>query len=225
MAEKRDYALLLRRIPYSETSFICHFLTSEQGRIALMVRGARRAKSPFRAPLAPLYPLVITWRPGRTGMGTLVDIQRGKALLSELKSFAGLELLSIASELFKEGDPHGYVEVVQAISLLAQRHENEASCASIWILLHKAGWLGELSHCWHCAEYVDASQSMVWQSAQLLCENCGSGHSISAGLRRGITGVLEHEHVRLGMQDIQNWRRMIVEVLREHKVRVPDSLM
>ncbi|HKI61379.1 MAG TPA: recombination protein O N-terminal domain-containing protein, partial [Mariprofundaceae bacterium] len=51
MAELNDAALLLRRIPYSETSLVCHFLTENHGRIVLMARGARRAKSAFRASL------------------------------------------------------------------------------------------------------------------------------------------------------------------------------
>jgi len=223
MAENRDHALLLRRIPYSETSLICHFLTSEHGRISLMVKGARRDKSPFRAALAPLYPLSITWRPGRTGMGTLVDIHRAKSLLEENKSLVGLELLSIASGLFQEGDPHGYHELLQAIALLDKRHESEGVCASAWVLLHEAGWIGDLSHCWHCGEDVEAHLSMDWKSSQLLCESCGGGRSVSAGLRRGMHGVLQNDHVRLPVGDAMQWRKMIGLVLREHGVKIPES--
>lgn len=227
MLENHDHALLLRRIPYSETSLICHFVTAEHGRISLMVKGARRAKSPFRAPLAPLYPLTITWRAGRTGMGTLVDIQRGKSLLNESNSLAGLELLSIASGLFQEGDPHGYIELLQALTLLSGRPEEEGSCASAWLLLHEAGWLGDLEHCWHCGEYVGASLEMYWKSSQLLCAECskacGGTRSITAGLRRSVAGVLVYDYIRLAQHDAAQWRYMIALVLREHGVKVPES--
>jgi len=223
MAEIRDYALLLRRIPYSETSFICHFLSAEHGRIALMAKGARRAKSSFRAALAPLHPLHIHWREGRTGMGILVDIQRGKGLVNESKSLVGLELLSIASGLFQEGDPHGYEEVLQALVLLAERDELEGVCASAWGLLHEAGWIGDLSHCWHCGESVAESLHMFWKSTQLLCESCGTGHRISAGLRRSIAAVLQDTHIRLSGDDAKQWRVMVASVLREHGVKVPES--
>jgi len=223
MAENRDHALLLRRIPYSETSLICHFLTAEYGRISLMAKGARRAKSPLRAALAPLHPLSITWREGRTGMGTLIDTHRGSALLDERKSLVGLELLSIASGLFQEGDPHGYRELLQAISLLDKRHESEGVCASAWVLLHEAGWIGDFSHCWHCGEDVEANLAMHWKSSQLLCESCGGGRSISAGLRRGMHGVLQNDHVRLPVGDAIQWRKMIGLVLREHGVKIPES--
>jgi len=223
MAENRDHALLLRRIPYSETSLICHFLTAEYGRISLMARGSRRAKSPLRAALAPLHPLSITWREGRTGMGTLIDAHRGNSLLDERKSLVGLELLSIASGLFQEGDPHGYRDFLQAISLLDKRHESEGICASAWVLLHEAGWIGDLSHCWHCGEDVEAHLPMHWKSSQLLCESCGGGRSVSAGLRRGMHGVLQNDHVRLPVGDAMQWRKMIGLVLREHGVKIPES--
>jgi len=223
MAEIRDHALLLRRIPYSETSLICHFLSPEYGRISLMAKGARRAKSHFRAALAPLYPLSLTWREGRTGMGILTDIQRGSALLDEHQSLAGLELLSMASGLFQEGDPHGYTELLQSIQMLGARHETEGMCASAWLLLHEAGWIGDLSHCWHCGEDIDDATAMHWRSSQLLCQPCGGGNNISAGLRRGMHGVLQGEHVRLSIADAMQWRRMIGLVLREHGVKIPES--
>jgi len=223
MAEIRDHALLLRCIPYSETSFICHFLTPEHGRISLMAKGARRAKSSFRGALASLHPLSITWREGRTGMGTLTDIHRGLPLLNEAKSLAGLELLSMASGLFQEGDPHGYAELLQAITMLGSRHESEGLCAAAWLLLHEAGWIGDLSHCWHCGEDVDGAQAMHWKSSQLLCLSCGGGDNVSAGLRRSMHGVLQHEHVRLSLGDKMQWARMIGLVLREHGVKIPES--
>jgi DNA repair protein RecO len=223
MAEIRDHALLLRRIPFSETSLICHFLTPEHGRISLMAKGARRAKSSFRGALAPLHPLSITWREGRTGMGTLTDIHRGSPWLEERKSLVGLELLSMASGLFQEGDPHGYSELLHAIEILGKRPESEGICASAWVLLHEAGWIGDLSHCWHCGEDVDDTQAMHWKSSQLLCQLCGGGTSISAGLRRGMHGVVDNDHVRLSVGDAMQWRKMIGLVLREHGVKIPES--
>ncbi|MDX8403175.1 MAG: DNA repair protein RecO, partial [Mariprofundaceae bacterium] len=135
MAELKDRALLLRRIPYSDTSLICHFLTEQHGRITLMVRGARRAKSPFRAALAPLYALNISWRPGRTGMGSLVDIDRGEKLLDESLDLAGLELCALASGLFHEGDPHGYEELLESLRLIQHCPIGSALFVAAWKLL------------------------------------------------------------------------------------------
>jgi len=87
----------------------------------------------------------------------------------------------------------------------------------------EAGWIGDLSHCWHCGEDVDDISAMHWKSSQLLCESCGGGRSISAGLRRGMYGVLQHDHVRLSVGDAMQWCKMIGLVLREHAVKIPES--
>ncbi len=221
MAEIRDEALLLRRISYSDTSLICHFLTAQHGRIAVMARGARRPKSAFRATLEPLHDLHITWRPGRTGMGTLTDCQRGNSLLEPALSLHGLELLAIASRLFQEGDPHGFEESKAALKLLGERGQQQGLLAAVWYLLDISGWLGDLSHCWQCGEKVE--QAMRWQHASLTCDSCGNGMPVSAGLRKSISGALSGGYVRFGGADAESWRGMVRSVLAEHGIKATDS--
>lgn len=219
MSELTDDALLLRRIPYSDTSLICHFLTRRNGRIALMARGARRAKSPFRAALAPLYLLRISWRPGRTGMGTLIDLSRGDRLLDEALDLEGLELFSVAAGLFQEGDPHGFDELLRATALMHERHARAGLLAAMWQLLHDSGWVGELGHCWQCGNEAGAGETMAWRTPELICQRCGGGMPVSAGMRKGIEAQFGHGHVRMGESDLSGWQRMIQDVLREHGVR------
>ncbi|MES0372433.1 MAG: DNA repair protein RecO [Mariprofundaceae bacterium] len=223
MAEHKDRALLLRRIPFSDTSLICHFLTEQHGRITLMARGARRAKSPFRAALAPLYLLNISWRPGRTGMGTLVDIDRGERLLDENLSLDGLELCAVASGLFQEGDPHGYEELLQAMHVM-QKTGDSALHGSIWHLLQSSGWVSDFVHCWHCGEPVDESLAMGWQACQLVCDSCGKGMPVSAGMRKGFTAQLIHSNVRLSQRDLSCWQRIIEDVLKQHGLKPLTTL-
>ncbi len=219
MADCSDAALLLRRIPYGDTSLICHFLSEHHGRITLMARGARRARSPFRASLAPLHRLHLHWKSGRSGMGVLVDVQRHERLLSEEKSLAGLELLALVSRLYQEGDPEGYEQTQQSLRLLADRAEREGLNAACWHLLHMAGWIGDLGHCWMCGEPADAGVDMFWRQGQLCCAGCGGGTIIAPGLRRGIEGAMRQANVRLSGRDAADWRQMIGLVLREHGVR------
>jgi len=213
--------MLIRRIPYGDTSLICHFFTGEHGRVALMARGARRPKSGFRASLEPLHTLQISWRSGRTGMGTLVDIHRGQGLLEPSLLLDGLELLAIASRLFQEGDPHGFDETTAALSLLAERGQQQGLLAAVWYMLDVAGWLGNLSHCWQCDRKVE--QAMFWQHGQLVCDSCGKGMRVSAGLRKSIAGVISGGHVRLSMADADTLREMIRMVLQEHGIKATDS--
>ncbi|MDT8375966.1 MAG: DNA repair protein RecO [Mariprofundaceae bacterium] len=223
MAEVRDNALLLRRIPYSDTSLVCHFLTGEHGRIALMARGARRAKSPFRGALEPLYLLNIRWRMGRTGMGTLVDVERGSRLLNEVQDLDGLELCALASGLFQEGDPHGYNELVDVMAVMRDRPADSALYCAVWRLLELSGWVSGFEHCWICGSKVDATHPMVWHENQLACSSCGKGIILSAGTRKGIAAHLHRSNIRLSQQDLSSWRRMIQDVLRQHGVRPLSS--
>jgi DNA repair protein RecO len=224
MAEVEDHALLLRRIPYSDTSLVCHFLTQEHGRVTLMARGARRTKSPFRGALAPLYVLNIRWRMGRTGMGTLVDIERGARLLNEAHDLDGLELCAVASGLFREGDPHGYRELIEVMAVMRDRPADSSLYCAVWRLLELSGWVSNFEHCWICGNKADATGSMVWHEGQFACSSCGKGMTLSAGMRRGISAHLHQTNVRLSQQDLSSWRRMIQDVLRQHGSRPLSSI-
>ncbi len=193
-----------------------------------MARGARRAKSPFRAALAPLYALDISWRPGRTGMGTLVDIDRREKLLDEGLDLDGLELCAVASGLFQEGDPHGYEEVLEAIGMMQHCPTSSALYVAIWKLLSLSGWVGDFGHCWHCGEAVDEAMAMNWHAYQLACHACGKGMVISAGMRKGITAQFIDSdvgsNVRLSKNDLLCWQRMIQDVLKQHGLKAPSII-
>jgi len=224
MAQLTDDALLLRCIPFSESSLICHFLTQEHGRISLMARGARKAKSPFRAALAPLYDVHIHWQTGRTGMGQLHAIQRQQACLEEENTLLGLELLFIAAQLFEDGDRHAYPVVRDALRLFSQREGELGLCVAVWFCLQEAGWLGDLKHCWHCGQAVDGK--MLWYADQLGCLDCLKvGLPVSSGLRKGISSSLQYEHIQLNISDLKAWQRIIVLLLSEHRIKISESFM
>ncbi len=156
-------------------------------------------------------------------MGTLVDIERGERLLDEHLDLDGLELCSVASGLFQEGDPHGYEELLNAIRLVQRRRSGVALFTGVWQLLQLSGWVGDFQHCWQCGKQVDESSMMSWRGSQLSCSACGQGMMVSAGLRKGIAAHLVNDesgaNVRLGQQELSCWQRMIQDVLREHGVR------
>ncbi|MFQ5355383.1 MAG: DNA repair protein RecO [Mariprofundaceae bacterium] len=216
MSAVSDQGMLLRRIAYGETSLIVHVLTSGHGRLSLMARGARRKNSDFRGMLEPLSLLKLSWRTGRTGMGTLTSIERENLLVPETHMYAGLDLNAIASGLFKEGSPDGFDELVFAFQLLKCRPEDSGLLAAAWFLLHKSGWVGDLDQCWSCGK---SDNPMRWSNAQLHCSVCGQGISVSLGLLRGILGHLNSPRVSLPEHDLDTWLAMTQEVLRMHGLR------
>ncbi|MDQ6988081.1 MAG: DNA repair protein RecO [Mariprofundaceae bacterium] len=216
MAELQDSAWLLRRVAYGDTSYIIHFLGRTQGRFTLMARGARRPKSPFRASLEPLHALQLTWRAGRTGMGTLTDVERGEMCMDMSRSFEGLQLCAVAAQLFRDGDPHGFDELQRAFSLLAGRQPDIGLLAGVWQLLSDSGLIGPLDHCWQCA---NAATDLGWQNAELHCLDCGGGDVVSVGLRRAIAALMHSATVRMSVRDLTMWQAMIQDVLRRHGLK------
>ena len=220
MSEQRDNALLLRTIPYSDSSLIIHCLTQSHGRINLMVRGARRAKSPFRAGLMPLHQLQIRWKEPRTGsMGTLLEVQRLQPLVDESKILAGQSLLSKANILFPDGVEHGYAELHQAFTILSQQEETLGLPSAIWNMLSGAGLVGDFTHCWHCASEVSLDEHMHWLNAHSLCSKCarGRGLELSSGYRKSMLNLLEGKHITLSQNYLNIWQYIIDESVKSHR--------
>lgn len=221
MAEQRDNALLLRSIAYSDSSLILHCLTRQHGRISLMARGARRAKSPFRAALMPLYTLQLRWKEPRTGtMGTLLEVQRFSPLLPESMILAGQTLLANASTLFPDGVAHGYDELQQACGLLSERTEEAGLCVATWSMLERSGWIGGFNHCWHCVEPIDLNFNMYWRQGHLLCGKCANQHGfqLHPGFRKSMATLMQNPNITLNHEHITLWKMMIKDVFKTHQM-------
>lgn len=67
-------AYLLHHYPYRDTSRLLELLTADFGRVGLVARGARAAKSPLRAVLQPFRPLLVSWS-ARGDLGTLTGAE------------------------------------------------------------------------------------------------------------------------------------------------------
>lgn len=218
MSEVSDQGLVLRLVPFGDSSLIAHLLTNGHGRIHVMARGARRPKSDMRGALQPLHMLSLRWRPGRTGMGALLSVERGQALAPSTHMIAAQGLTAVVSGLHPEGggEADGLAEVVAAYELLAARNEETGLLAACWWLLNKHGWLGELDHCWRCGYQ---GGELFWSRGHLQCARCGGGELISLGLRKAIPAHVHSQSVILSGPNIQTWRKMVQDVLAEHGMK------
>ncbi len=86
---QQQYGWILHHRPFRDTSQILDILTRDHGRIAVVARGSRAAKSRLAGVLRPFLPLRISWV-AKTDLGTLTGAEaagaptplRGDALLS-----------------------------------------------------------------------------------------------------------------------------------------------
>jgi len=214
MSDTIDQGILLRLIPYRETSCMLHVLTAQHGRISLLARGVRKQKSIIRAALAPLHILQLTWKKGKTDLGYLQDVRRLQALLSEPHHLDGLELNSLAYQLFPEHEPASMQSLVDAYAMLEQRHAGLLTAT--WYLLRQHGWLGELHHCWHC---MKEDVNLFWSKAHCCCQSCGQGMPLSKGLCLSIESCMQDDNVRLSHMYKSSWLNMVQDVLLQHGLK------
>jgi DNA repair protein RecO (recombination protein O) len=117
--------VLLNR-PYSESSFISELFTRDYGRLAVIAKGARRLKSPFRGSLQPFVPLLLSWT-GKGEVPTLTaaefDRNGNGAVDAELEAEAlicGFYCNELITYLLHRHDPHpslfdAYCEALQRL--------------------------------------------------------------------------------------------------------------
>ena len=100
-----SYILHTRK--YRESSLILEALSREHGRVALVARGARGAKSKWKNMLQPFRPLLLSWNQ-RGEMGTLTgadQVASPPALVAE-PLFCGIYANELLTRFLQRSDPH-----------------------------------------------------------------------------------------------------------------------
>ncbi|HEX5121787.1 MAG TPA: DNA repair protein RecO, partial [Rhodanobacteraceae bacterium] len=101
-------AFILHTRPWRETSLLIEAFTREHGRVGLVARGVRGAKSRFaRASLQPLQPLLLGWS-ARGELGTLTSAEQTGSPwhLSGDALFAGMYVNELVLRLSSRNDAH-----------------------------------------------------------------------------------------------------------------------
>jgi len=100
-------AYVLHSRSYRETSLIVEAFTREYGRLAVVARGARSARSRWRSILQPFRPLLLGWsQRGELGTLTAADQVAAPPALEGPALYCGFYLNEILMRLLHRGDPH-----------------------------------------------------------------------------------------------------------------------
>lgn len=112
---------VLHSYPFRETSLIVEFFTRSHGRVGVMAKGARRAKSSLRGALMAFQPMQLTWS-GKSELKTLhgADWEAGHLQLQGLQLICGFYVNELLLKLVPREDPHEglYEAYEQAIHAL-----------------------------------------------------------------------------------------------------------
>ena len=120
---QNEPAWLLHQRPFRDTSRILDVVTREHGRIALVARGSRSAKSRLRGILRPFLPLNVSWFI-RTDLGTLTDAEMGgqPVVLTGDALMSGYYISELLLKLMHRHDPHpeifdAYAQTIKNLSV------------------------------------------------------------------------------------------------------------
>ena len=100
-------AYILHSRPYRESSLLLEALSRDYGRLGLVARGARSARSRWKNLLQPFRPLLLSWTQ-RGELGTLTgadQVASPPALLGEAL-FCGLYANELMIRFLQRSDPH-----------------------------------------------------------------------------------------------------------------------
>jgi DNA repair protein RecO (recombination protein O) len=102
-----DYAFVLHKRAFSETSLIVELFVRDVGRTTVIAKGARRKKSQFSGLLEPFNQIHVKWT-GRSEMGTLTLAERCNepVRLASQQLFCGMYLNELLINLLEPNDPY-----------------------------------------------------------------------------------------------------------------------
>ena len=163
--EAGERAWVLHRYPYGDTSLIVELFTQTQGRLGVLAKGARRARSPL-ARIEAGRPLWVRWL-GRGELPVLAQAEElGPALpLDTLQNLSLFYINELLLRLTQRGDPFPALFLVYEETIRVLRGEPGAG----WYLrrferrlLENLGWAPDLERCAECGRSLDPTLSEHW---------------------------------------------------------------
>ncbi|MGH8444249.1 MAG: DNA repair protein RecO, partial [Solimonas sp.] len=138
-------AYLLNRRPYSDSSLLLEAFTREHGRIGLVARGARGAKSKLRGLLQPFNPLLLSWNAsGELATLTAAESAGPALVLAGERVFYGWYLNELLLRLLQRQDAHP--ALFEAYALAVQQLPGEAEHAQDALRLFEKALLAEIGY-------------------------------------------------------------------------------
>jgi DNA repair protein RecO (recombination protein O) len=121
-------AFVLHSYPYKETSVIVDVLTADNGRIAMVAKGAKRPASNLRGALLSLQPVEVIYS-GRGEVKTLTQAMwlPGQPWITGKALMCGMYLNELLIKLLPREDPHPALFESYAATLLTLAASNEHS--------------------------------------------------------------------------------------------------
>lgn len=110
---------VVHRRAWRESSLLVEFFSRDQGRVGLVAKGARAARSAWRGQIEPYVPLSLSWsRRGEMGTLTALDPLETALPLTGQALWCGFYVNELVLRLLKRDDPHPQVFDAYSAALL-----------------------------------------------------------------------------------------------------------
>ena len=194
-------AYVIHNRPFRETSLIVEAFTREHGRIAVVARGAKSARSRWRNVLQPFRPLLLSWSQ-KSDLGTLTaaDQVASPPALQGQALYCGLYLNELLMRLLHRGDPHA--EVFERYRLMLSELASEAPPQPLLRvfekhLLEAIGYAMLLDREYGNGAYIHPDHWYDYQPQRgpVLCAGPDNGRVSGAALLALHTENLQSEHL------------------------------
>jgi DNA repair protein RecO (recombination protein O) len=225
---KKDEAICIRTLDYSETSQIVTLFAREHGKLDAMARGSKRAKSPFDGPIEIFsYGQIVFSEKGDQKLATLAEFAQQPRFLGLRKKLFALNCSLFAAELIEsftlEFDPYPELfDVMQEFleSQMAQTQDFASLRVLIVFQLELLRQIGSgliLDHCANCKMPYDPQWPAAYFSSSshgLICRDCEASFSDKIRLDKTAVSFLTTEHTenaeRIGISVLQQIEKMLI---------------
>ncbi|MCH7821579.1 MAG: DNA repair protein RecO [Proteobacteria bacterium] len=233
-------AFILHHRPFRDSSQILDVISHDHGKLALVARGSRGAKSRLRGVLRPFMPLSMSWVQ-RSDLGTLTgaEIRGAPISLSGDALLSGFYVNELLLHLLHRHDPQPgifdiYGETIQTLAAT----ENVAACLRQFEieLLRQVGYAVILDHEFDSQEALKPAQNYEYRFEQgPVAVNRSDGALVFSGAQLLAIGELHFDEpdvlraanrllraliaFHLGGKELKS-RKVLVDL---HRARIPDS--
>lgn len=200
---KKDFAVCIRAVDYSETSQVITFFTKDAGKFTAIAKGSKRSKSAFEGPIELFANGQIVFsQPHTDAMATLTEFSRQIDFSFPGRNLFALHCASLAAELLNsttdDYDPHP--QLFDAfLNFLAELDQSNNPLQLLIIfqltLLGEIGLMPILKHCVNCkAQYVVRGTPNVFyfssEANGLVCGDCEASFPDKVPVSKSAAAVL-----------------------------------
>lgn len=227
-------ALLVRSVPYGESDVVATFFTEGAGKVAALVRGARRSTKRLEGGLEPMHVLAVTLTDGG---GELMRLEGSRVARLHLALTANLDALEAAGRALRwvrhlcpartpePGVWRGLSNLLATLDAVSEAGEDarapmERSLARFgFLLLAEVGYGLELDRCTRCDKPVPPGRAAMLDAnaGGAVCSSCGGGPlRLSARVRALASALARGEDADATLAEARALVKLAEDVMAAH---------